>query len=195
MISLAVTLLACLPSCVSVMLGPTALRFKYTLANCALAFFMFSFQVHEKTILLPALPVMLLLEAEGLIAVWFQLVAAFSMTPLLAKDGQLTAYMACSALFFAVSTATPWSKLPSVWSEQPSSVVLLFFLSIAGMIAVHVAELFVEPPANLPHIFPLIVCGYSFLHYFGFFVYFHWRQFASPRVDEVAVFRARQKTE
>ena len=134
-------------------------------------------------------------QAEGLIAVWFQLVAAFSMTPLLAKDGQLTAYMACSALFFAVSTATPWSKLPSVWSEQPSSVVLLFFLSIAGMIAVHVAELFVEPPANLPHIFPLIVCGYSFLHYFGFFVYFHWRQFASPRVDEVAVFRARQKTE
>ena len=46
---------------------------------------MFSFQVHEKTILLPALPVMLLLEDEGLMAVWFQLVAAFSMTPLLVR--------------------------------------------------------------------------------------------------------------
>lgn len=63
--SLATTLAACLPSLVGLFRHPTPHRFVYSLITCSLAFFMFSFQVHEKTILLPALPIALVTPAEG----------------------------------------------------------------------------------------------------------------------------------
>jgi alpha-1,3-glucosyltransferase len=63
-LSLAATLLAMLPSVVHLGLNPTRKRLMYGLICCSLAFFLFSFQVHEKTILLPALPITLLILEE-----------------------------------------------------------------------------------------------------------------------------------
>ena len=87
--------------------APTQHRFLYTLIACSLAFFMFSFQVHEKTILLPALPVALVTHREGLVAVWFQLIAAFSMAPLLYKDGQTPQYAACCLIYLGAAVLYP----------------------------------------------------------------------------------------
>ena len=41
--------------------------------------------VHEKTILFPLLPMLMLHDAEPFVAVWFTIVATFSLWPLLAK--------------------------------------------------------------------------------------------------------------
>ena len=77
MFSLFTTLLAILPSCVHLGLNPDKHRLVYCLANSALAFFMFSFQVHEKSILLPALPITLLILDEPFWSGWFNNVAIF----------------------------------------------------------------------------------------------------------------------
>lgn len=75
--SLFATLLAILPSCINLGLNPDKHRLVYCLANSALAFFMFSFQVHEKSILLPALPITLLILDEPFWSSWFNNVALF----------------------------------------------------------------------------------------------------------------------
>ncbi|CAG8524208.1 3722_t:CDS:2 [Acaulospora colombiana] len=63
-ISLVTTLLAVLPSCLHLGSSSNKRGLIYGLANSSLAFFMFSFQVHEKSILLPALPITLLILNE-----------------------------------------------------------------------------------------------------------------------------------
>ncbi|CAG8536207.1 15009_t:CDS:2, partial [Gigaspora rosea] len=60
-ISLITTLFAILPSCIYLGSNPDKRYLIYGLANSSLAFFLFSFQVHEKSILLPALPICLLI--------------------------------------------------------------------------------------------------------------------------------------
>lgn len=77
--------------------APTAPRFLVALFAHAFAFFLFSFQVHEKTVLLPLTP-LLVIAASGarsaFIAVWLSAVATFSMYPLLFKDGLALPYAA-----------------------------------------------------------------------------------------------------
>lgn len=51
-------------------------------------------QVHEKSILLPLLPLTLLAGEHPVLAGWAQAIGAFSMWPLLHKDGQAVAYAA-----------------------------------------------------------------------------------------------------
>lgn len=55
--------------------------------NVSLAFFLASYQVHEKTILLPLLPAALLFPIAPLLSAWFSLFSCWTMWPLLAKDG------------------------------------------------------------------------------------------------------------
>ena len=182
-ISLGCTLVACLPSLGRLFWAPSPDGFRYALINAALAFFLFSFQVHEKTILLPALPVMLVMPTEGLIAVWFQLIATFSMSPLLAKDGQTTGYIGCCGLFWACAALVPGLRSPVV-EQQPRWLWRAVAASVAGAAAIELLSRAVAPPPALPHLWALAVCAYSFVHFAGFFVYFHLRQFeavAPPR--------------
>lgn len=59
-------------------------------------------QVHEKSILLPMLPITLLVAEEPLLASWLSPIAAFSMYPLLKKDGLGLAYACMLALWAAL---------------------------------------------------------------------------------------------
>ena len=66
----------------------TPLNFLYALANVSMAFFLFSFHVHEKTILLPVTfyLIITILDYPHL-AIFISSVSTFSMYPLLVKDG------------------------------------------------------------------------------------------------------------
>merc|ERR1711871_50295 len=91
-----------LPSVVDVLRFPTQQRFLYALGCSAFSFYLFSFQVHEKTILFPLLPLLLLVGELGpYLVAWFSLVCTFSMYPLLLRDGLGLAYLG-SMLLFAV---------------------------------------------------------------------------------------------
>jgi len=103
MTSTVTTLLAFLPACVDLFFHPTRRRFMMSLAQTSLAFFLFSWQVHEKAILLPLLPIVLCVPFLGGACLTFGLVASFSLLPLLEKDGLTVQAMASTMAWLGVA--------------------------------------------------------------------------------------------
>lgn len=96
------TLSAIFPSSIDLFLRPNLDKFVLSLINSSLAFFLFSFQVHEKTILLVAIPVLLYFPRSPFVCFWFLSMSVVSMTPLLHKDGLMLATFALM-VFYATS--------------------------------------------------------------------------------------------
>lgn len=71
----------------------------YPQVTTSLSFFLFSFHVHEKTILLVVLPVSLLLVLHPHTFVWFNVVAVYSMYPLLTREGLALAVWGSTGVF------------------------------------------------------------------------------------------------
>ncbi|KAJ3599880.1 hypothetical protein NHX12_033834 [Muraenolepis orangiensis] len=197
-LSSAVTLLAVAPSSLKLLKKPTFWHFKLSLVNSSLGFFLFSYQVHEKSILLVALPVCLLLNDLPLIAIWFLQVSTFSMLPLLLKDGLLVPYAVTSVAFVCIGIyllsamercteaqlhldayrrLTKW--LPA-WNLA-RIVRRKFYVSVVLMVALSVASAALPPPAALPDLFPVLVSAVSFVHFLGTFVYFNVIQLSTGR--------------
>uniref|UniRef100_A0A8C7PIR9 Alpha-1,3-glucosyltransferase n=1 Tax=Oncorhynchus mykiss TaxID=8022 RepID=A0A8C7PIR9_ONCMY len=191
-ISLTTTLLAILPSSIKLLMKPTLWQFKLALVNSSLAFFLFSFQVHEKSILLPALPVCLLLNDLPLPAIWFLQASTFSMLPLFLKDGLLVPYVVTSLafLFFSIYLLSalehcsedklrlgPYRRLLIC---MPRMDLGRFYFSITAMAGLSFMSVALAPPAQLPDLFPLLVSVFSYLHFLGLLLYFNIVQIAEP---------------
>ena len=73
------------------------------LSNAALACFLAGYQVHEKSVLLPLLPMQALHARLPLLAAWLAGVALFSLGPLLAKDALLAAPLPLAAVLVAAA--------------------------------------------------------------------------------------------
>ncbi|GAX84554.1 hypothetical protein CEUSTIGMA_g11975.t1 [Chlamydomonas eustigma] len=110
-----ITLLTSAPSMLHQMMRPSPRGLLMCMANTSMAFFMFSFQVHEKSILLPLLPMTLLAASEPTLVMWSPLMAMLSMYPLLHRDGVIMAYSATALVYLA-------AMAPS--SEQALQVLL-----------------------------------------------------------------------
>ncbi|RXW25365.1 hypothetical protein EST38_g522 [Candolleomyces aberdarensis] len=128
----------------------------YALLTSSMSFFLFSFQVHEKTILLPLLPLTLLMSGAQpgtALHSWGALgnnVAVFSMWPLLKRDGLAVPYIATVVLWNRLVGYNPLTNL-SVDFRQ------LFSLAVySAAIALHALELVIAPPARYPDLFPVL---------------------------------------
>ncbi|XP_043860828.1 dolichyl pyrophosphate Man9GlcNAc2 alpha-1,3-glucosyltransferase isoform X2 [Dromiciops gliroides] len=192
MFSFLLTFLSLLPACLKLTLQPSVRGFKYTLVNCALSFFLFSFQVHEKSILLVSLPVCLVLNEVPFMSIWFLLVSTFSMLPLLLKD-QLALASVVTTLGFAVVSAASFPIFEDVSEEElrlksfsmrvqrhvpgfkvPTKMLKTGFLvSVTLMSLLTLMSITVEPPHKLPDLFPVLVCLVSSLHFLLFLIYFN----------------------
>jgi len=127
------------------------------LLNSSMPFFLFSFQVHEKTILVPLLPLTLLLSTAPHDSSTFKLgllannVSVFSMWPLLRKDGLATQYIALTLL---------WNQLvghnPYVASRKASLLDMFTWVVYLGCALLHLLELVYRPPARYPDLFPVL---------------------------------------
>ena len=124
-LALALTVTAFAPSVAHQIAFPSAEGFVWCLANTAWAFFLFSFQAHEKSALLPLLPNTLLsLRAPELVA-WLPPIVCFSMWPLLRRDGLAVAYVASVAVFCAlVGGGAPGKKADEKRSGTLSGVTV-----------------------------------------------------------------------
>ena len=144
----------------------------------ALAFFLASFQVHEKSILLVIAPASLLMFEFPTFVSWLSLVAMWSMWHLIRVDRLAIAYGACGILFIVVilpifsmeeirdrekktyttSTSTIGRFFESYFYARICKrlVKLYFVQSILVMILLHVAEVVYTPPINMPDLFPMI---------------------------------------
>ncbi|XP_012287110.1 dolichyl pyrophosphate Man9GlcNAc2 alpha-1,3-glucosyltransferase [Orussus abietinus] len=99
-ICLALTAITIFPSCFNLYMEPCKEKFVVALINSALGFFLFSFQVHEKTILLVAIPVLLHFHNDPFPCFWFLMISSFSMLPLLIQDNLFLAFCATSLFYF-----------------------------------------------------------------------------------------------
>ncbi|CAE6513982.1 unnamed protein product [Rhizoctonia solani] len=145
--------------------GPTLPLLPFALFSSAMSFFMFSVQVHEKSILLPLMPVTLLLAAResesevesvgmGLGNVWewgvlVNNVAVFSMWPLLKRDGQGLNYAVLTLLW---NYAIGYDPL----AFSPSLVKILSLAAYATLALIHILEAFIPAPARYPDIYPVL---------------------------------------
>ncbi|KZV90277.1 glucosyltransferase [Exidia glandulosa HHB12029] len=124
----------------------------YALFCTSMSFFLFSFQVHEKSVLLPLMPLALAMAGDAGIAEWgtlVQNVAVFSMWPLLQRDGQGTQYIALLGLWNYLIGYNPLRV-------QDSFVRLLSVASYTAIAVLHALEWLVTPPARYPDLFPVL---------------------------------------
>ncbi|RNA16519.1 dolichyl pyrophosphate Man9 c2 alpha-1-3-glucosyltransferase, partial [Brachionus plicatilis] len=198
-ISLIITILFNLPSCLNLILKPSRQRFMLALLNSALAFYLFSFQVHEKSIIITTVPACLLIHFYPQLISWFILIANFSMLPLFIKDGLVLAFITTSAIFNVIVYAyyqsvksrdsfqfwPCWEQLlPSKYSTLVEKIFKsLYLMSLSGMIVLIVCSLSLKPPSNLPDLWTLLICIYSFVHFIFFLLFFNLIQLTLKNND------------
>ncbi|OJT15238.1 Dolichyl pyrophosphate Man9GlcNAc2 alpha-1,3-glucosyltransferase [Trametes pubescens] len=85
----------------------------YALLTSSLSFFLFSFQVHEKTILVPLLPMTLLLSGSSPDEQTFEL--GMLMNNVAVFSNRQTIYAACVVLHLAETLFTPPARLPDLF--------------------------------------------------------------------------------
>ncbi|THU87032.1 hypothetical protein K435DRAFT_731058 [Dendrothele bispora CBS 962.96] len=131
----------------------------YALLNSSLSFFLFSFQVHEKTILLPLMPLMLLSSGavpESTTFAWGALVtnvAVFSMWPLLKRDGLGLQYF---ILLGAWNRAIGYNPFKEPVLSLKSFVQLLSISVHIAAAVLHILELLFDPPSRYPDLFTVL---------------------------------------
>ncbi|KAG0053198.1 Glucosyltransferase-like protein [Gryganskiella cystojenkinii] len=174
------TALAFLPSTLQLIFRPTKRSMVYGLANASLSFFLLSFQVHEKSILIPALPITLLILDELAVAALFVTLATFSMYPLLKQESLTLPYFVLMGLWVWLTAGT----------FKDSSKILsgLATVNLFVIVSMHAAEQWIPTPlAKYPDLYPVLNALWSAAGFILFWIYFNYRQFTLNRtVDTVA---------
>ncbi|XP_077869978.1 dolichyl pyrophosphate Man9GlcNAc2 alpha-1,3-glucosyltransferase-like [Saccoglossus kowalevskii] len=180
------------PSCIHLLFKPSTENFKAALVNSSLIFFLFSYQVHEKSILLPALSVCLLLPRKPFFCLWFLIMSTFSMLPLLIKDGLVLPYTVTMLLFLittcyvmdtntwklAVFENPPTEILKSVMTFSSAGFIQAwFYVCLIEIGILSWLSVFKAPPPKYPDLWPVIISVFCCLHFLAFLVYFHIEQF------------------
>lgn len=179
LICLLSTVVCMLPTSLHLFARPTFRHFRYALLNASLIFFLLSYHVHEKTILLAAIPACMVVSEEPFMVTWFLTVSTASLLPLMVKDGLTIPLVALTVLFLAI---THYYILPSTQKAVRRTRVWVwmrrtYFLSLAGLLFLGTSNLFVLPPAKLPDLFPVLLAIYCCGHFIFFCLYFHYCQF------------------
>ncbi|KAF2432885.1 ALG6, ALG8 glycosyltransferase [Tothia fuscella] len=158
--ALAATSAAILPPCLILFHKPRKELLPYGFATVAWAFFLCSYQVHEKNVLLPLLPMTLLLAGHGgltpSIRAWVgfaNILGTWTLFPLLKRDQLRVPYFVLT-LFWAYLLGLPPTSLSAYRNVQRGGLGLFakfVHLSVyLAMILWHICEAFVPPPENKP---------------------------------------------
>lgn len=159
--ALGLTLLSILPPCGIIFFRPKKELVPLAFATTAWGFFLCSYQVHEKNVLLPLLPMTLLLATEGgmkpAIRAWVgyaNLLANWTLFPLLAKDELKIPYAVLTSLWAYLMGLPPFEIKAYTTPSDEGGVNILTKLihlgTFAAALAWHGLELFVVPPSNKP---------------------------------------------
>ncbi|KAJ4372158.1 Glucosyltransferase-like protein [Neocucurbitaria cava] len=159
-LALVATSAAILPPCLIIFLSPKKQLLPLAFAAVSWGFFLCSYQVHEKNVLLPLLPMTLLLSGkDGLLPstrAWVGLanmLGVWTMFPLLRRDGLRIPYFVISLLWAYLLGLPPLSF--SAYHEGSKSGLNLFSKILhvnmyVAMVGWHVVEALIPPPTNKP---------------------------------------------
>ena len=159
--ALALTLAAITPPCAVIFFRPRKELVPLAFAATSWAFFLCSYQVHEKNVLLPLLPMTLLLASEGgmkpAIRAWVgyaNLLGCWTMFPLLAKDQLRVPYFTLTLLWAYLMGLPPCSLSVYLISTTEGGLhwtsKVAHLGTYAAMLAWHAIVFFVLPPESKP---------------------------------------------
>lgn len=190
-LSLFATLVSILPSALVIGSNPNRTLLPYALASSAWGFFLFSFQVHEKSVLLPLLPMTLLLgSAKGLSKEyrawigWANALGVWTMYPLLKRDELKTPYVVLSLLWAYLLGLPPTSALcyytpgqenvigrPLADDELRTPTKILHWQFYIVMAFWHLLDAFAVPPEDKPDLWVVVNSCFGAL---GFGICYLW---------------------
>ena len=141
---------------------PTPVRFTYALFNCSIAFFLFSYQVHEKGILMPLLLSGCLVGVDPFASALFTVVSTFSMSPLLVRDG-LSVLTLCAYSYILAHLRLHFNANSNAKSTSPTAIVAKLFavLALALMATLHILHAYIPPPTRYPHLWIVLIETFS----------------------------------
>lgn len=171
--SFCVTLASILIPCGIIFRHPRASLLLPTLSCVSWGFFLFSFQVHEKSVLLPLLPMTLLLAGDGGLSKenrawvgWANILGSWTMYPLLKREELRMPYFVMTLLWAYLMGLPPTSLEtyrsraslgdPSSQFELHALTKLLHAAFYLAMIAWHILEAFVAPPPGKPDLWVVL---------------------------------------
>lgn len=170
--SLGMTVLSILPASLDTLLRPRKELLPLALASTAWGFFLFSFQVHEKSVLLPLMPMTTMLAGkQGLsknVRAWIgfaNMLGVWTMFPLLSRVDLRIPYYTLSLLWAYILGLPPISfsvyrRLvgeAATWAGLATTTIHLGFY--AFMAVWHVAEGVLSPPNTKPDLWVVINVG------------------------------------
>lgn len=181
--ALAATLLAIIPPNVILFLRPRKTTMPLAFAATAWGFFLFSYQVHEKSVLLPLMPMTLLLAGQqgmnGNVRAWVgfaNILGAWTMFPLLQRVDLTVPYVVLT-LLWAYLLGLPPTAWNASFQESTSSpamqwgTALLHGSFYVFMLGWHVVQALVLPPFNKPDLWVVANVGVGAA---GFIICYLW---------------------
>lgn len=178
-VSLVLTLLASTPSCLALLKKPSRKIFLLALFNVSMAFFFFSFHVHEKTILVPLVPYVLLAKTFRFSFLEFIDVSCFTMFHLLKEDQLEFQYWVYIVLVNRIIGRLVESFREIPQTNQKSLIEKINRVTTwpvyMAMVALHLAEKTVEPPEKLPYLFELLFAALGFIVFGKTVAYSHFK--------------------
>lgn len=167
-VSLLATIVAILPACMTISTSPRKELMPWALASSAWGFFLFSFQVHEKSVLLPLLPMTMMLGGGGGLGAemrawigWANMLAVWTLFPLLKRDELRIPYFVLSLLWAYLMGVPPTSLDLYIGKQARKSGIRLLTSAMhlgfyATMIGWHLAEAFIESPEGKPDLWVVL---------------------------------------
>ncbi|EER28714.1 dolichyl pyrophosphate Man9GlcNAc2 alpha-1,3-glucosyltransferase, putative [Coccidioides posadasii C735 delta SOWgp] len=165
--SLAATVLSIFIPCITIGRYPRPELLLFALANSAWGFFLCSFQVHEKSVLLPLLPMTLLLCGDGGLSkesrAWVgfsNTLGAWTLFPLLKREELRVPYFVVTLLWAYLLGLPPTSF--DLYRNREGSRDLHIFTKLLhlgcylSMIVWHVFDAFVPPPPTKPDLWVVL---------------------------------------
>ncbi|CAH8501146.1 unnamed protein product [Schistosoma mattheei] len=182
-VSVLLVLTTCLPFCIVLLKKSKNQKFLISLALCALNFYLFSFQVHEKSILLVSIPALCLLPFYPISSFLFSICSTLSMWPLFKKDGLQLASLCLTCIHTILGcfiilkynnsdkhVAEKKKLQNSATSNNIISISIILFILIGYSILI-IGDSLIKPPVAYPDLFPLLFSMYSFTLFFLFMLY------------------------
>ena len=207
-LSLVLTLLSSMPSGVILAKHPTIKYFKIALFNISMAFFFFSYHVHEKTILVPLLPLLINPRFFRHFYLDFIIFSTSTCYDLL-KEDKLEIQFFIFTTFYLIFGSQLMKFLISFWdkndiksaikinnNESKLDKLLRVYVSIYKryiskllyllLISVMIIEAFLAPPKRFPFLYELFYAILGFIQFFIVFGYSNLKLFAIARRDSIS---------
>ena len=149
------------------------------------SFYLFSFHVHEKTIIVPFLAYLLNLPKMKNILPSFTLIGMFSLFPLLKRENQIVPYYLLCLIYYLISKyclklmdiqndekdKNGKDKIKINKNENEDKTLTLFEVGIfIIMVFYHFVDYTIPPPQNYPWFYPMLNAAFCFCYFFVVFL-------------------------